>query len=41
MLGGNVPPSRDKHVTDAMTSPVAHSDVQPTDPHASLSIDLA
>jgi hypothetical protein len=41
MLGGKVPPSLDRQVTDAMISPVAHSGVQRTDPHALLSVDLA
>jgi hypothetical protein len=41
IVGGRVPPSPDRHVTDVMISPVAHSDVQPTDPHALLPIDLA
>jgi hypothetical protein len=41
MLGCKVVPSRDRQVADAMISPTSHSDVQPTELHALLSMDLA
>jgi hypothetical protein len=40
MLGGRVAPALDRQVTEAMISPVPHSEVQPIEPQALLSIDL-
>ena len=41
MLGCKVAPSPDRQVADAMISPTLHSEVQPTELHALLSMDLA
>jgi hypothetical protein len=41
MLDCKVAPSLDRQVTDAMISPTPHSEVQPTELHALLSMDLA
>jgi hypothetical protein len=41
MLACEVAPSPDRQVADAMISPTAHSDVQPTELQALLSMDLA
>ena len=41
MLAGKVVPSLDRQVADAMISPTSHSEVQPTELHALLSMDLA
>jgi hypothetical protein len=40
ILGCNVVPSFDRHVTEAMISPTPHSEVHPTEPQVSLPIDL-
>jgi len=41
MLGCKVAPSPERQVADAMISPTPHSDVQPTELQALLSMDLA
>jgi hypothetical protein len=40
MLGCSVPPSRDRHIAEAMISPEPHSDAHPIEPQALLSTVL-